>query len=82
MNRNDFRSDTRVFFDLNPEKRSIQCMCRFFAFEDKTLLKIGNNKGKTNGWTNKNNIFGKIIKVEKKLNQNVKTVDIKIRKEK
>ena len=25
---------------------------------------IGNNKGKTNGWTKKKNIFGKVIKVE------------------
>jgi len=25
---------------------------------------IGNNKGRTNGWTNKSNIFGKVIKVE------------------
>jgi len=25
---------------------------------------IGNNKGRINGWTSKNNIFGKVIKVE------------------
>ena len=31
---------------------------------DKCL--IGNNKGKTNGWTNKNKVFGKVTKVEKK----------------
>lgn len=29
---------------------------------------IGNNKGKTNGWTNKKNVFGKVIKIETKKN--------------